>query len=68
MRAGKTTRGQNRTNTPRRPGVLHRRDNTPVSACQDLLARVQCIERAHLPLDLDKFLKDQYLFLAQSGR
>lgn len=39
-----------------------------VDTPQDLLARVQCIERAHLPLDLDKFLKDQYLFLAQSGR
>src|SRR5690606_25744830 len=48
MRAGKTTRGQNRTNTPRRPGVLHRRDNTPVGACQDLPARWLCRDLGQL--------------------
>lgn len=34
---------------------------------EKLFARVQRIEKAHLPLDLDKFLKDQRLFLAQSN-
>lgn len=31
---------------------------------ETLFARVQRVEKAHLPLDLDKFLKDQQLFLA----